>query len=257
MSKIVTWSIVNNEIDFIKDILDFHLEWVDGMYFLDTGSTDGTLEILKEYSAKNSRVIVEEYYIKYATQYDKEWHEMNDPFPEVTIRNIAIERATLCLTPDWLVQLDGDEVFLPTTRNIIDSNPNAVCIGHSTINPVCKLEEHPMEIRKDCIVYDPHVRLWKPNHDIMYIENPSFKGHQYHCIPVYHDIHLFHHLMVEFTSETFHFHLHWMYGRKVESFYNRKNIFDKKIIANEQTIHSYSDKLPELFWKRRQEWLER
>ena len=256
MSRIVTWSIVNNEIDFIKDILDYHLSWVDGMYVLDTGSTDGTLEFLREYN--DPRVIIEEYPVKYKTQYDKNWHEMDDPFPEVVVRNYALDRTSHFFQPDWLVQLDGDEVFLDTTREIIEQNEKMVsCIGHSTINPVCKLEEHPLEMRQDVVLYDPHVRIWRDRQEIKYIENPAFNGKQYHCIPTFHGMHLFHHPFVKFVGQPAHFHLHWMYGYKVDSFFLNKGISNKSDILKEQALHSYSEYLPVLFWQRRQEWLDR
>ena len=89
--KIVTWSIVNNEIDFIADVIDYHLLWVDAMYVLDTGSTDGTLEVLRHKAKDNSKLIVEEYHTKYHPEYEVPWEEMKNPFPEVDVRNFAIK----------------------------------------------------------------------------------------------------------------------------------------------------------------------
>lgn len=256
MAKIVSWSIINNEISFIKDIVDYHLSWIDQMYFLDTGSTDGSLEYLYSQAAIDSRIVVEEYPIKYKTQYELNWHEMSDPFPEVIVRNHALEQVSK-LNSDWLIQLDCDEVFLSDTRGVIEKNEQAVCIGHSTINPVCKLEEHPLEMRQDHVLYDPHVRIWRNKQEIKYIENPSFKGKQYHCIPTSNGVHLFHHPFVKFIGGPLHFHLHWMYGNKVQSFFLNKGISDKKDIVKEQSFHAYSEYLPVLFWQRRQEWLDR
>lgn len=257
MCKIATWSVVNNEISFIKNLLDFHLQWVDVMYFLDTGSQDGTLEILKYYANNDSRVIVEEYPIKYIPQYELSWHEMSDPFPEVTIRNHAIKYMKN-INCDWIIQLDGDEIFIPATREIINKNKNYMCIGHSTINPVCDLQEHPIEYRGDCTLYDPHVRIWKNNQNIFYMENPSFRGHQYHCIPIFDETntHLFHHPLIKFINEPMHFHLHWMYGKKLENFYNKKNVYDRQIMIDDHKIHEYSNVLPAIFWEKQQEWLK-
>jgi len=88
--KIITWSVVNNEIDFIEEIIKYHTPWVDCMFFLDTGSTDGTLEVLQKY-AKNNCLLFKETDKKYISQYDQEWHEMSNPFPEVEIRNQALD----------------------------------------------------------------------------------------------------------------------------------------------------------------------
>lgn len=257
MINIVTWSIVNNEISFIQDIVDFHLPWVDAMYILDTGSTDGTLEYLKNVALINDRLIVEEYPIKYTTQYEVNWDEMSDPFPEVVVRNFAINRAEWLASPEWLIQLDGDEVFLPETREIIEKNNKYTCIGHSTINPVASLEEHPNELRGGYNLYDPHVRIWKANKDIFYMENPYFKGHQYHCFPTFEktQTHLFHHPHIKFTDFPIMYHLHWMYGNKMSSFFKKKNITNKIDIVANQTTNKYSSILPKLFWNKRNDWI--
>ncbi len=254
MNKIVTWSIINNEMDYIKDVVEAHLLWADAMYFLDTGSTDGTLEYLK--SQVSERVIVEEYSIKYVPQYEVEWKEMENPFPEVTVRNYALQRVEELCRPDWLIQLDGDEIFLSDTKKILLESEHHTCIGHSTINPVCKLEEHTPERRGGYTLYDPHVRIWKAGQGIKYINNPAFKGKQFHCIPVSNQAgkHLFHHPLIKFIEQPIHFHLHWMYGKKVTSFFTQKGVLNKQDIISFQNENKYSNILPKLFWDKRSEW---
>jgi len=114
-----------------------------------------------------------------------------------------------------------------------------------------------LEHRGDYNLLDPHVRIWKPNQDIKYLINPAFNGKQYHCLPSWNRSHLFHHPFVTFTEEPIHFHLHWMYGNKIEQYFNRKGIFDKKDMVKNQNTHEFSKFLPDIFWNRRQEWLER
>lgn len=246
---IVTWSIVNNEMDYIKDVINHHIDFVDGMYILDTGSIDGTLEYLK--SLNNSKIIVEEYFEKYTPQYNKAWEKMSNPFPEVEVRNYAINRAKEILKPEWLIQLDGDEIFLPEVIDIIRST-NLSIIGHSTINPMEKLENHSIERRQNHIVYDPHARIWKSDFDVKYIRNPELKGAQYHCIPSYNGRHVYHCGNIRFVSNNIHFHLHWMYGKKVDLFFNK----DRKEIAKIQKQNKLSNLVPSIFWQRRKEWLK-
>jgi hypothetical protein len=140
MTSLASWTIINNEIDFISDILEYHLPWLDKMYFLDTGSADGTLEFLKEQANLNSKIIVKEYHTKYIPQYEKKWEEMKNPFPEVEVRNFALEEVEK-LECEWLIQLDGDEIFLDLTKNIIENNSFYSILGHSTINPVEDLKK--------------------------------------------------------------------------------------------------------------------
>jgi len=257
MSEIITWSVINDEISFIKNLLDFHLTWVDAMYFLDTGSKDGTLEILKDYANKDPRVIVEEYHTKYNSQYEVDWMDMKNPFPEIDIRNYAISRAEKLLNPKWMIQLDGDEIYLPNTKEVILKHPKSLCIGHSTINPIVNLNILPKEIRGGYTLYDPHVRVWRARQGFHYIENPAFKGHHYHCIPTWKGskFHLFHHPLTSFVKDVFDFHLHWMYGNKIEFFFKKKGITDKHIMIDGQGTNEYSELLPLLFWERRQQWL--
>lgn len=250
--KISSWSIINNEKDYIQDVIDYHIKWLDSMYILDTGSNDGTVDILKELSLKYKNLYIEEYHTKYITQYDKTWETMSNPFPEVEVRNFAIDRAEKVLKPDWLIQLDGDEIFLKETRSIIENVPiNINVIGHSTINPVEDLRKHSIENRQNNILYDPHARIWKPNLGIKYLKNPSLNGAQYHCIPSFNNRHLYHSPFIKFINNPIHFHLHWMYGKKVDLFFKGKL---REEIINEQTLNIYSNLVPAVFWLRRDEW---
>ena len=242
MEKIVSWTIINNEIEFIKDIFEYHSPWLDGMYFLDTGSTDGTLEYLK--SIQSEKVIIEEYHTKFTPQYGKDWLEIKDPFPEVEIRNFALTRVSAIFNPKWLIQLDGDEVFLEKTREIIEVNKAFDIISHSTINPVCKLEDHPIEKRDGKVMYDPHARIWKAEVWIKYVSNPAFKGKQIHCIPVCNGKHVYYHKKNKWIAEPFHYHLHWMYGKKTSIKY-----------LDVQHTNLFSGYLPVVFWQRRNNWI--
>ena len=257
MNNIITCSVINNEISYIKDVIDHHLPWVDGMYILDTGSTDGTLEYLQNLSENNPKLIVEKYFESFIPQYELNWDVMQKPFPEVIVRNYALRQAEKAFNPIWTIGLDGDEVWLPETKDLLNNNISASCVGCSTINPVELLEKHPIEKRGGFTLYDPHVRIVKSDLKAKYIINPHLKGKQIHCIPAADgfDNHLFHHPNVKFTDKILHFHLHWMYGSKIELPFKLKGFTNRSEMVAEQTTNIYSKFLPTKFWNARQDWL--
>src|SRR5204863_5400745 len=77
--------IVKNEERFLRNCLESVKDIVDEMVIVDTGSTDSTLDIAREYGAK---VIP---------------HVWKDDFSEA--RNVSLDHAT----GDWALWLDADE----------------------------------------------------------------------------------------------------------------------------------------------------
>ena len=81
--------IVKNEERFLRNCLESAKGVVDEIVIVDTGSTDGTLAIAREYGAK----IIE--------------HAWNDDFSEA--RNVSLQHAT----GTWALWLDADEEIAP------------------------------------------------------------------------------------------------------------------------------------------------
>ncbi len=128
---------------------------------------------------------------------------------------------------------------------------------------------------------DPHARLWanKTELGFKYFKNPAFKGEkEYHCIPGFEtdtigginiranikdDIgtqvtiwkHLYHHSNNIFVEEKPLLHLHWLYGKKLESFYNKKSITSRTEIIKQQKLNEFSGLLPKIFWDLRKGWI--
>lgn len=104
--------IIKNEIDYIEECFSKVSEFVDEIIVIDTGSTDGTLEILEK---KNCKV------------YNFEW--CND-FSRA--RNFSVSKST----NDWILFLDADEHVLDfdidTVRNFIKNN-NGEVVGSISI----------------------------------------------------------------------------------------------------------------------------
>jgi hypothetical protein len=67
--------------------------------------------------------------------------------------------------------------------------------------------------------------------------------------------HLFHHPLIRFVDAPIHFHLHWMYGKKVETFFKQKGIVNKHEIVAQQAENKYSPLLSSLFWEKRSQWV--
>ena len=254
--RIVTWSIVNNEIDFIADVIDYHVSWTDTMYVLDTGSTDGTLDVLRDKAKNNPKLIVEEYHTKYSPEYDTPWEEMANPFPEVEVRNYAIDRCKVLCQPDWLIQLDGDEVFLSNTRELIKNFPKTVALNHSTLNPACDPKTHRQEFRFGHYFYDPHARIWNAKYSIEYMKNHQVGGKQFHCNPTIRgwNRHLFETPGVTWIKDHIHLHLHWFYGKKMESFFHKKGIVTKEQLIARVPANQFATLLPSSFLQKRKTW---
>jgi tetratricopeptide (TPR) repeat protein len=85
--------IVKNEERFLRKCLESAAEIVDEMVIVDTGSTDSTIDIAREFGA----VVIS--------------HPWNDDFSEA--RNVALEHAT----GDWALWLDADEEISAECRS--------------------------------------------------------------------------------------------------------------------------------------------
>ena len=89
LNRLSLCMIVKNEERFLRNCLESAKDIVDEIVIVDTGSTDGTLDIAREYGAK----IVP--------------YEWNDDFSEA--RNLSLEHAT----GNWALWLDADEEIAP------------------------------------------------------------------------------------------------------------------------------------------------
>lgn len=99
--KISLCMIVKNEEQYIKMCIENALKLADEIIIVDTGSTDKTLDIIKEFEHKIKLI----------------HFSWNNDFSEA--RNISLENAT----GDWILMLDADEKLLcdaDAVRNILE-----------------------------------------------------------------------------------------------------------------------------------------
>ncbi len=258
--NITAWSIINNEIDFLPLIVPYHLQLFDNWFILDTGSTDGSYEYLKETLKLFTNVHVAKYPFSFIPEYEVEWRQMKQPFPEVEVRNYAIDCTKGIFTDaDWMVQIDGDEVFLPETRKLIEryhQDSNVSFISHSTINPVLEIDKHPIEHRFGKKMIDPHCRIWRNHANVHFSQNPEIKDNkQFHCIPTCGGKHLYRNRGNVWVDDKIHFHLHWLYGKKLEVYNKKLGIHNRFKMIEKQIINEYGNLLPHIYWEKRNKWL--
>ena len=99
MTKIVSFTRVLNEDDIIEAFVRHHAGHVDEMLFLDNGSTDRTLEILKALREEGFLLKV---FRNHAVSFD-----------EIAINSWGYRAASQLLGADWVAFLDADE-FIAT-----------------------------------------------------------------------------------------------------------------------------------------------
>ena len=103
MTKIVSFTRVLNEDDIIEAFVRHHAGHVDEMLFLDNGSTDRTLEILRALHEEGFPLKI---FRNYAVSFD-----------EIAINSWGYQAASQVLGADWVVFLDADE-FIATPDSL-------------------------------------------------------------------------------------------------------------------------------------------
>ena len=93
MIKIDTCMIVKNEADKIKSLIDQLVQFSHKVYITDTGSTDGTIELIEEYSKKDPKVVLSHF----------EWI-----FDFAAARNYSFQQST---DGDYLFWIDADDII--------------------------------------------------------------------------------------------------------------------------------------------------
>jgi len=101
--RVVLTLLVRDEIDVIEGMLDFHFaQGVDYIIVTDNGSTDGTLEICREYAGKERVELLLE------PPSDFSQHRWVS-----RMANVAYEK----YAADWIIHADADELFVPAPQH--------------------------------------------------------------------------------------------------------------------------------------------
>jgi len=135
--------LVRDEDDILAETIENILKWIDFLYVFDTGSTDSTVEILREYARKDERVKI---------------HFASPVVFNQNIRSALFEiyRGNF-KNGDWIVKLDADEIYYVTppdfVRNKLNNNESCVYLTwyyfRLTDNEVNGYESGRIDIHED------------------------------------------------------------------------------------------------------------
>lgn len=219
--KISVQMTIRDEEFYIEMALQSIVERAYGVYVLDTGSTDRTVEIVKEYQKKYPNIFLEEKWFGGKRKWDiSKWTAPGVPegYREADARNYTMQRMKEVFPDyDWTILLDGDELVTDKMFSEIErvSSLGATMLGHSTLLPLFPkmlLDKPPVYfrpitddfLRKDIILFDPHYRAWsksliatwgydRNNHIHSMFSNPNLR-------------------MV--SEDELHYHFHYSFGPK-------------------------------------------
>jgi glycosyltransferase involved in cell wall biosynthesis len=147
MISVSACMIVYNE----EEMLPYSLAYIRSMpveeiVIVDSFSTDGTVKIIEEAAAQDSRIKwAQNKFTSFGTQ-----------------RNLSLDMST----KDWILYIDADETYTPQLRVLLDyleTHPEFSYVRIPTI-----VTTGDMKHFVDSGDVDPHVRMWKrgPRHKI-------------------------------------------------------------------------------------------
>jgi Glycosyl transferase family 2 len=134
--KIFGLALVKNEEDIIRETFGKAAEWCDAIHVFDTGSSDGTWEVVCEMAKENNRIV----------PFRKETRAFRD---ELRAELFGAVRGTAS-PGDWWCRLDADEIYIDDPREFLAGVPplhhavfSASCQYYFTERELAGFEEDP------------------------------------------------------------------------------------------------------------------
>ena len=180
--KIAAWLVVKEEDYYVGMAIKSVAPFVDAIYVQDQYSQDNTIENIKE-AAGSTKLCID----RIDTGLDRFDGRYNEPY----FRTLAINRCEQHFQPDWLLQIDADEIYTPEFFNIVnelqDSGELEKYNGlrHATERFITphhySQSSHALQTIEGKPYYDPHTRFWRACRDVKYVNNPKLSGFL-HCV---------------------------------------------------------------------------
>jgi hypothetical protein len=134
--RIFGLALVKNEEDIIRETFGRASDWCDAIHVFDTGSSDGTWEVVLEMARENPRIV----------PFKREVRPFRDELRAEVFN--AVRRSAAM--GDWWCRLDADEIYIDDPKRFLADVPHrhhavfsASCQYYFTDNDLARYEEDP------------------------------------------------------------------------------------------------------------------
>ena len=212
--KRAAWMIVRDDWWYVDMAIECVIDHVDGIFILDTGSTDKTMEVVTDlrHLYGGRLIVVEQKDFGVPRRFGPGWF---DRWVEKDARNYSMFKALEIWKPNWLIQIDADEVYNDRYWEILETvEKTYLTFGHSTtmFSSSTRASDFSADKRGmgGKMLFDPHIRSWSAKLPIEWVQPPHAHAHlsvkmgdKYIGLPE------------DFVTEDHvHFHLHRSFGPK-------------------------------------------
>lgn len=161
MNKLALFSFIKDEIDLIEDFLNYHIPIFDEITIIDSGSKDGTLEVINKYASENNNIKVISADICFSAK------------DEVCS---DLMRKSGC---DILVGLDADEIIVYDNGSVQKGNLVRNYLQRLPITgakyKICNSYEYN-PFNKNFYGKNPHTKIIFPQKTFMYTDGGFHRG---------------------------------------------------------------------------------